>query len=210
MSAIPASACCGALRDAIENGLPRADRDRGAQPCRPWPTPMRRAPPACPARCSAAIGRRPADGQSEHQDGHLPVHRRGAGGGSGASGPTSPSSTRRRPTAKGDVLVEGIIGVQKEAVLAAKRAVVTVEEVVDDFDDLHPNLCVLPHWTIDGDRRRAGRRAPVLRAWLLRARQCRLSRMGRDRRRPREVRRRGCRTNVHRDERRRFRGRVDV
>lgn len=50
---------------------------------------------------------------------------------------------------KGDVLVEGIIGVQKEAVLAAKRAVVTVEEVVDDFDDLHPNLCILPHWTID-------------------------------------------------------------
>ena len=49
---------------------------------------------------------------------------------------------------KGNVLVEGIIGVQKEAVLAAKRAVVTVEEVVDNFDDLHPNLCVLPHWTI--------------------------------------------------------------
>ena len=49
---------------------------------------------------------------------------------------------------KGNVLIEGIVGVQKEAVLAAKRAVVTVEEVVEDFDDLHPNLCVLPHWTI--------------------------------------------------------------
>lgn len=49
---------------------------------------------------------------------------------------------------KGNVLVEGIIGVQKEAVLAAKRAVVTVEEVVDNFDDLHPNLTVLPNWTI--------------------------------------------------------------
>ncbi|MEW9807930.1 CoA transferase subunit A [Mesorhizobium sp. ZMM04-5] len=49
---------------------------------------------------------------------------------------------------KGNVLVEGIVGVQKEAVLAAKRAVVTVEEVVDDFDDLHPNLCVLPAWTV--------------------------------------------------------------
>ena len=33
--------------------------------------------------------------------------------------------------------------------LAAKRAVVTVEEVVADFEGLHPNLCVLPHWTID-------------------------------------------------------------
>jgi glutaconate CoA-transferase subunit A len=49
---------------------------------------------------------------------------------------------------RGDVLVEGIIGIQKEAVLAAKRAVVTVEEVVEDFDDVHPNACVLPHWTI--------------------------------------------------------------
>jgi glutaconate CoA-transferase subunit A len=49
---------------------------------------------------------------------------------------------------KGNVLVEGIIGIQKEAVLAARKAVVTVEEVVDDFDDLHPNLTVLPHWTV--------------------------------------------------------------
>ena len=49
---------------------------------------------------------------------------------------------------RGDVLVEGIIGIQKEAVLAAKRSVVTVEEVVDDFDGLHPNLTILPHWTI--------------------------------------------------------------
>ncbi|MEQ1950228.1 CoA transferase subunit A [Mesorhizobium sp. CN2-181] len=49
---------------------------------------------------------------------------------------------------KGNVLVEGIVGIQKEAVLAARRAVVTVEEVVDNFDDLHPNLCVLPSWTV--------------------------------------------------------------
>jgi glutaconate CoA-transferase subunit A len=49
---------------------------------------------------------------------------------------------------KGDVLVEGIVGIQKEAVLAAKRAVVTVEEVVEDFSDLHPNVAVLPSWTV--------------------------------------------------------------
>jgi len=49
---------------------------------------------------------------------------------------------------KGDVLIEGIVGVQKEVVLAARRAVVTVEEIVEDFDGLHPNLCVLPHWTV--------------------------------------------------------------
>jgi glutaconate CoA-transferase subunit A len=55
----------------------------------------------------------------------------------------------QKANAKGDVLIEGIIGVQKEAALAAKRVVVTVEEMVPDFNDLHPNLCILPHWTID-------------------------------------------------------------
>ncbi|NKB53887.1 MAG: CoA transferase subunit A [Rhizobiaceae bacterium] len=54
----------------------------------------------------------------------------------------------QKASRKGDVLIEGIVGVQKEAVLAAKRAVVTVEEVVDDFDDIHPNAVILPHWTI--------------------------------------------------------------
>lgn len=49
---------------------------------------------------------------------------------------------------KGNVLVEGIVGVQKEAVLAARRAVVTVEEVVENLDGLHPNLTILPHWTV--------------------------------------------------------------
>ncbi len=33
----------------------------------------------------------------------------------------------------GNVLLEGIVGVQKEAVLAAKRSIVTVEEIVDEF-----------------------------------------------------------------------------
>ncbi|WP_419911578.1 CoA transferase subunit A [Hoeflea sp.] len=48
---------------------------------------------------------------------------------------------------KGNVLIEGILGVQKEVVLAAKRSVVTVEEVVDDLN-AHPNACLLPHWTV--------------------------------------------------------------
>ncbi|MHA6689705.1 CoA transferase subunit A [Devosia sp. A449] len=55
----------------------------------------------------------------------------------------------QKANAKGDVLIEGIVGVQKEAALAAKRVVVTVEEVVPDFKGLHPNLCILPHWTIN-------------------------------------------------------------
>ncbi len=49
---------------------------------------------------------------------------------------------------EGNVLLEGIVGVQKEAVLAAKRSVVTVEEIVDDLGDVSPNAVVLPAWTM--------------------------------------------------------------
>src|SRR3989449_2806423 len=55
----------------------------------------------------------------------------------------------QRADRAGNVLLEGIVGVQKEAVLAATRAVVTVEEVVDDLRVASPNSVVLPSWTID-------------------------------------------------------------
>ncbi len=48
----------------------------------------------------------------------------------------------------GNVLIEGILGVQKEAVLAAKRALVTVEEIVDDFGPRSANAVILPSWTV--------------------------------------------------------------
>jgi glutaconate CoA-transferase subunit A len=49
---------------------------------------------------------------------------------------------------RGNVLVAGIVGVQKEAVLAASRAIVTVEEVVDDLGTAGSNAVVLPSWTV--------------------------------------------------------------
>jgi glutaconate CoA-transferase subunit A len=49
---------------------------------------------------------------------------------------------------RGNVLLEGIVGVQKEAVLAAKRSVVTVEEIVDELNPPSPNSVVLPGWTV--------------------------------------------------------------
>ncbi len=55
----------------------------------------------------------------------------------------------QRADRAGNVLVEGIVGVQKEAVLAARRSVVTVEEIVDDLAVTSPNAVVLPAWTID-------------------------------------------------------------
>jgi glutaconate CoA-transferase subunit A len=54
----------------------------------------------------------------------------------------------QRADREGNVLIEAIIGVQKEAVLAAKQAIVTVEEVVDDLRAPGPNATVLPHWTL--------------------------------------------------------------
>jgi glutaconate CoA-transferase subunit A len=48
---------------------------------------------------------------------------------------------------KGNVLLWGILGVQKEAALAAKRCIVTVEEIVDDLN-APMNACVLPSWAL--------------------------------------------------------------
>jgi glutaconate CoA-transferase subunit A len=54
----------------------------------------------------------------------------------------------QRADLAGNVFIEGIIGVQKELALAARQAVVTVEEIVDDLQPPSPNSVVLPHWTI--------------------------------------------------------------
>jgi glutaconate CoA-transferase subunit A len=48
----------------------------------------------------------------------------------------------------GNVLLEGIVGVQKEAVLASKRSIVTVEEIVQDFGPRNLNAVILPSWTV--------------------------------------------------------------
>jgi glutaconate CoA-transferase subunit A len=48
----------------------------------------------------------------------------------------------------GNVLFEGIVGVQKEAVLTARRSIVTVEEIVDDLGERSPNAAMLPAWTV--------------------------------------------------------------
>jgi len=54
----------------------------------------------------------------------------------------------QRADRAGNVLIEGIVGVQKEVVLAAKKAVVTVEEIVDDLEGVSANACILPAWTV--------------------------------------------------------------
>src|SRR5918995_1533517 len=54
----------------------------------------------------------------------------------------------QRAAPEGNVMLEGIVGVQKEAVLAAKRSIVTVEEVVEDFGPRNANAIILPSWTV--------------------------------------------------------------
>ena len=49
---------------------------------------------------------------------------------------------------QGNVQLWGLSGVQKEAVLAAKHAIVTVEEVVDELTP-RPRAVVLPSWVLD-------------------------------------------------------------
>ena len=120
------------LRDAVENGWPQSARDRGTFATPPWPMPMRPVRQGCRARCSAATSASTCPRSTRT---------------SSASPARSPAKSwppfpRIRPDVAvihaqkadraGNVLIEGIVGVQKEAVLAAKRAIVTVEEIVDD------------------------------------------------------------------------------
>lgn len=53
----------------------------------------------------------------------------------------------QRADVRGNVLLWGVVGVQKEAALAAKRAIVTVEEMVDRLD-APSNAVVLPGWAL--------------------------------------------------------------
>ncbi|MEX0863352.1 MAG: CoA-transferase [Acidimicrobiia bacterium] len=49
---------------------------------------------------------------------------------------------------KGNIGLWGITGVQREAVLAARASIITVEEVVDQIEPRGPNLVGLPAWCI--------------------------------------------------------------
>ena len=178
-AATPASARCTA--SATPSNAAGRGRSRSKSTAIPrWRTPTPPAPPACRARSSAATAapisqrstRTSSSSRARSPARSWPRCPRIA--------PTSRSSTRRRPTAPATSLLEGIIGVQKEAVLAAQKAIVTVEEIVDRFEGLGPNAVILPSWTVHAIVAVPGRRASVVRARLLCARQCVLCRVGRD------------------------------
>jgi glutaconate CoA-transferase subunit A len=53
----------------------------------------------------------------------------------------------QRADRAGNVQLWGIVGIQKEAVLGARRALVTVEEIVDELEPV-PGAIVLPGWAV--------------------------------------------------------------
>jgi glutaconate CoA-transferase subunit A len=53
----------------------------------------------------------------------------------------------QRADRKGNVQLWGILGIQKEALLAADRSLVTVEEIVDELEP-RPGAIVVPGWAI--------------------------------------------------------------
>ena len=65
----------------------------------------------------------------------------------------------QRADRRGNVQMWGITGVQKEAVLAARRSLVTVEEVVDELDP-RPGAVVLPSWVVTAVAEVPGGAAP--------------------------------------------------
>ncbi len=66
----------------------------------------------------------------------------------------------QRADREGNVLIEGILGVQKEVVLASAVSIVTVEEIVDDLRPPSPNSVVIPGWAIDAVVEAPGGAAP--------------------------------------------------
>lgn len=61
----------------------------------------------------------------------------------------------QRADRAGNVRLWGLTGIQKEAVLAARRSLITVEEIVDDLDaptptgePVGPGVVVLPSWAV--------------------------------------------------------------
>ena len=79
----------------------------------------------------------------------------------------------------GNVMLWGITGVQKEALLAAERALVTVEEIVDVLEP-RPGAIVIPSWAVSHVAAVPGGVASELRPGLLHARQRLLPRVGCD------------------------------
>ena len=132
-----------------------------------WPTATWPGPPGCRSRCCAAT-RAPTCPQ--HTSTVSTVVCPFTGERLAAVAALNPDVTvvhAQRADRVGNVQLWGITGVQKEAVLAARRALVTVEELVDELDP-QPGAVVLPGWVLDAVAVVPGGAAPSYAHGLLR------------------------------------------
>ena len=140
--------------------LAAADRARGAQPRRHGQPVRGRAPRGCRSRSCAATSGTDLAPRTRVEPITCPF-----------TGEQLVAVPALRPDVaivhaqeadrEGNVQLWGIPGVQKEAVLAADRALVTVERVVDELEP-RPGGVVIPGWVIDAVAEAPGRLAAVL------------------------------------------------
>ena len=134
------------LRDAVENG---------------WPRPLEleeHSHAGMAAAYAAGAANLPFGVLRGYDRGDLPSHTRVASITCPFTGEELAAVPAHRPDVgvvhaqradvKGNVQLWGILGVQKETVLASARSIVTVEEIVDELAP-HPGAIVLPHWVVD-------------------------------------------------------------
>jgi glutaconate CoA-transferase subunit A len=134
------------LRDAVEHG---------------WPLPLEleeHSHAGMAAAWAAGAANLPFGVLRGYRGGDLPARTRVAGITCPFSGEELAAVPALRPDVgivhaqqadgDGNVQLWGISGVQKEAVLASRRSLVTVEEVVDRLEP-RPGAVVLPSWVVD-------------------------------------------------------------
>ena len=145
-AATPASArCTGCATRSSTAGRGRSSSRSTRTPG--WRRRTRPARRTCPSACSAAMPAatcRPARASraitcpfTGEELAAVPAHRPDVG-----------VIHAQRADRRGNVQLWGIVGVQKETVLASARSIATVEEVVDELAP-QPGAIVLPHWTLD-------------------------------------------------------------
>ena len=134
------------LRDAVENG---------------WPQPLEleeHSHAGMAAAYAAGAANLPFGVLRGYRGGDLPAHTRVATVTCPFTGEELAAVPAHRPDVgivhaqradrQGNVQLWGILGVQKEVVLASRRSIVTVEEIVDELTPV-PGAVVLPSWTLD-------------------------------------------------------------
>jgi glutaconate CoA-transferase, subunit A len=134
------------FRDAVENG---------------WPQPLEleeHSHAGMAAAYAAGAAKLPFGVLRGYRGGDLPAHTRVAKIDCPFTGEALAAVPAHRPDVGivhaqradrgGNVQLWGILGVQKEVVLAAARSIVTVEEVVDELEP-RAGAIVLPSWTLD-------------------------------------------------------------